>query len=126
MKRRPPRSTRTDTLFPYTTLFRSVSRRDSRREGAAFPTQSCGGLIPFRWPCIRWSSQGHSRLRQKEPSACRPCKEGEDVRLELWCIATALFRGAVALTLLFTLCGGNEGSAHTSQAPPSAHTPAPP
>src|SRR3546814_11912358 len=30
MVRRPPRSTRTDTLFPYTTLFRSVltERRD--------------------------------------------------------------------------------------------------
>src|SRR3546814_20008098 len=27
MIRRPPRSTRTDTLFPYTTLFRSLSRR---------------------------------------------------------------------------------------------------
>src|SRR3546814_3434722 len=27
MIRRPPRSTRTDTLFPYTTLFRSVGRR---------------------------------------------------------------------------------------------------
>src|SRR3546814_13629007 len=26
MIRRPPRSTRTDTLFPYTTLFRSISR----------------------------------------------------------------------------------------------------
>src|SRR3546814_5054722 len=26
MKRRPPRSTRTDTLFPYTTLFRSARR----------------------------------------------------------------------------------------------------
>src|SRR3546814_18935827 len=26
MLRRPPRSTRTDTLFPYTTLFRSVER----------------------------------------------------------------------------------------------------
>src|SRR3546814_13952642 len=26
MIRRPPRSTRTDTLFPYTTLFRSASR----------------------------------------------------------------------------------------------------
>src|SRR3546814_3405035 len=25
--RRPPRSTRTDTLFPYTTLFRSIKRR---------------------------------------------------------------------------------------------------
>src|SRR3546814_12359399 len=31
MIRRPPRSTRTDTLFPYTTLFRSMSKviRDS-------------------------------------------------------------------------------------------------
>src|SRR3546814_4191843 len=27
MIRRPPRSTRTDTLFPYTTLFRSPDRR---------------------------------------------------------------------------------------------------
>src|SRR3546814_8122883 len=27
MIRRPPRSTRTDTLFPYTTLFRSISDR---------------------------------------------------------------------------------------------------
>src|SRR3546814_5199839 len=26
MRRRPPRSTRTDTLFPYTTLFRAVFR----------------------------------------------------------------------------------------------------
>src|SRR3546814_1088047 len=28
MIRRPPRSTRTDTLFPYTTLFRSIYIRD--------------------------------------------------------------------------------------------------
>src|SRR3546814_15782297 len=27
MIRRPPRSTRTDTLFPYTTLFRSIAMR---------------------------------------------------------------------------------------------------
>src|SRR3546814_999774 len=32
MIRRPPRSTRTDTLFPYTTLFRSLDDRDQRRE----------------------------------------------------------------------------------------------
>src|SRR3546814_6147552 len=31
MIRRPPRSTRTDTLFPYTTLFRSRRRRRARR-----------------------------------------------------------------------------------------------
>src|SRR3546814_221659 len=30
MIRRPPRSTRTDTLFPYTTLFRSISGRIGR------------------------------------------------------------------------------------------------
>src|SRR3546814_3932097 len=37
MIRRPPRSTRTDTLFPYTTLFRSRQRTESvdeeRRHG---------------------------------------------------------------------------------------------
>src|SRR3546814_9474536 len=31
MIRRPPRSTRTDTLFPYTTLFRSLADPDPRR-----------------------------------------------------------------------------------------------
>src|SRR3546814_4827845 len=30
MIRRPPRSTRTDTLFPYTTLFRSDAERHAR------------------------------------------------------------------------------------------------
>src|SRR3546814_13345012 len=31
MIRRPPRSTRTDTLFPYSTLFRSISRLSGSR-----------------------------------------------------------------------------------------------
>src|SRR3546814_3384765 len=35
MIRRPPRSTRTDTLFPYTTLFRSARRRRGDRTAAA-------------------------------------------------------------------------------------------
>src|SRR3546814_7530542 len=33
MIRRPPRSTRTDTLFPYTTLFRSGPPEPRRRQG---------------------------------------------------------------------------------------------
>src|SRR3546814_10254324 len=38
MIRRPPRSTRTDTLFPYTTLFRSARRcRTARRH----PLEPC-------------------------------------------------------------------------------------
>src|SRR3546814_16937060 len=32
LKRRPPRSTRTDTLFPYTTLFRSLIHEVSARQ----------------------------------------------------------------------------------------------
>src|SRR3546814_7257943 len=35
MIRRPPRSTRTDTLFPYTTLFRSVEGGHHVRSGRA-------------------------------------------------------------------------------------------
>src|SRR3546814_16141684 len=35
MIRRPPRSTRTDTLFPYTTLFRSQPELAARRMDAA-------------------------------------------------------------------------------------------
>src|SRR3546814_3193918 len=35
MIRRPPRSTRTDTLFPYTTLFRSSRPRCAARRGRA-------------------------------------------------------------------------------------------
>src|SRR3546814_20773625 len=36
MIRRPPRSTRTDTLFPYTTLFRSASSAEVQKNFGAF------------------------------------------------------------------------------------------
>src|SRR3546814_8007418 len=41
MIRRPPRSTRTDTLFPYTTLFRSIGRRVRSRD----PTEVDAGIV---------------------------------------------------------------------------------
>src|SRR3546814_19442614 len=37
MIRRPPRSTRTDTLFPYTTLFRSVDKQTENLHEHAIP-----------------------------------------------------------------------------------------
>src|SRR3546814_2555839 len=37
MIRRPPRSTRTDTLFPYTTLFRSPDGETGKRRGLKIP-----------------------------------------------------------------------------------------
>src|SRR3546814_17340998 len=44
MIRRPPRSTRTDTLFPYTTLFRSERDADVR---AKLRGVRAGGLRPI-------------------------------------------------------------------------------
>src|SRR3546814_5556859 len=51
MIRRPPRSTRTDTLFPYTTLFRS---RRSRGQG-----------VGSRASCVRTTS-ARQRMRRSE------------------------------------------------------------
>src|SRR3546814_11759047 len=48
MIRRPPRSTRTDTLFPYTTLFRSAARRkvrDHHAHGCAGVAVGAGGAV---------------------------------------------------------------------------------
>src|SRR3546814_1675497 len=55
MIRRPPRSTRTDTLFPYTTLFRSSP---ARRRGRASP-----------WPPDTAAQAGSSRPREAAPPA---------------------------------------------------------
>src|SRR3546814_3848899 len=52
MRRRPPRSTLTDTIFPYTTLFRSADKfaaQDGRRRfvaGAVGPTNKTLSLSP--------------------------------------------------------------------------------
>src|SRR3546814_15172508 len=68
MIRRPPRSTRTDTLFPYTTLFRSRIRRGARR---AVPA---GGDVHrgARRPAAR-----HRAVRTDAPGA-RRCRHGPD------------------------------------------------
>src|SRR3546814_3657261 len=58
MIRRPPRSTRTDTLFPYTTLFRSKLATWSLR----LSTRN-----PFRW---LFSAFEASKLRLKTSRCC--------------------------------------------------------
>src|SRR3546814_5264959 len=60
MSRRPPRSTRTGTLFPYTTLFRPCARpraaragADRRRGGGAGRRTGCGlGRIGSAISCL--------------------------------------------------------------------------
>src|SRR3546814_13389526 len=76
MSRRPPRSTRTDTLFPYTTLFRSSDgglrrhldlarprRRHPARRAEVLPFQDAG-------QCIRGGQQGHVPDPPSELTTC--------------------------------------------------------
>src|SRR3546814_9935073 len=71
---RPPRSTRTDTLFPYTTLFRS------RRS----PVPPCGkGIEYYRSPepvegCLSWidalrQAQGFGSIDKTDSADARRC-----------------------------------------------------
>src|SRR3546814_16234940 len=82
MIRRPPRSTRTNTLFPYTTLFRSWRRRPPRRwRGHGWPRQllsqrSSGGSL-FR------TEQGDLQALQELDEEHREDDAGEDRRIHL-------------------------------------------
>src|SRR3546814_4530315 len=59
MIRRPPRSTRTDPLFPYTTLFRSVHGRRSGPCFAASPSSiERKRCLPVARPCGHGSRVG--------------------------------------------------------------------
>src|SRR3546814_5890269 len=64
MIRRPPRSTRTDTLFPYTTLFRSqLSFRSRRREMALYEASRCFPQAIFARSGVDASEKGLRQLR---------------------------------------------------------------
>src|SRR3546814_8024858 len=67
MIRRPPRSTRTDTLFPYTTLFRSPHRGKRRRRRGS-PGQRGRSPPPPR-PARRRAACSRRR--------CRGCRSEE-------------------------------------------------
>src|SRR3546814_14266057 len=67
---RPPRSTRTDTLFPYTTLFRSTDFDPSRREetpdlNAADRTTGCGNFLAT------------GNCHDRKISVCPPARSGQ-------------------------------------------------
>src|SRR3546814_1295070 len=73
MIRRPPRSTRTDTLFPYTTLFRSSIEASDAFHAPARPVgleRGCTPLRPYprteRRRCARLSGQAGAARRSEE------------------------------------------------------------
>src|SRR3546814_948242 len=72
MIRRPPRSTRTDTLFPYTPLFRSAGRGDAQvdphPQEAARPERPQARLAL----CRRGLSAAVNRRDDQRPGAVPP------------------------------------------------------
>src|SRR3546814_6274480 len=86
MIRRPPRSTRTDTLFPYTTLFRSAERPSlrSRRWIATIATLMMSAFEP----CM-------TKLTASRSPSERVCRRSEEHTSELQSlmpISYAVFR----------------------------------
>src|SRR3546814_2027180 len=76
MIRRPPRSTRTDTLFPYTTLFRSGCPDAEARGGALGRAAGRARQGPVRFSALgRWRGHPHrlrgSAGRGADPAAFR-------------------------------------------------------
>src|SRR3546814_723644 len=69
MIRRPPRSTRTDTLFPYTTLFRSHHRQPEL--GTARPPRAGAALLAVARHRARHGERHHRRQRLPLPCALR-------------------------------------------------------
>src|SRR3546814_6663966 len=56
MRRRPPRSTRTDTLFPYTTLFRSQLYHNPFSSATIATRLGVFTIIPLTPPDASWAS----------------------------------------------------------------------
>src|SRR3546814_3892275 len=69
MIRRPPSSTRTDTLFPYTTLFRAPC--NPRRGGPPDPWRR---TVAVMWPRL---DRGHVDPRFYPVAAYRPARQGD-------------------------------------------------
>src|SRR3546814_2933597 len=76
MSRRPPGSTRTVTLFPYTTLFRSRKRAASLPPAPSLPTASQAAPWPKALPRDRSFHRRRSRrARPHHPARARPDRE---------------------------------------------------
>src|SRR3546814_3331015 len=69
MRRRPPRSTRTDTLFPYTTLFRSLPQpHDLGGERDAAPTELEHHVVDVRHCSISVRPPGNGTRSEEHTS----------------------------------------------------------
>src|SRR3546814_7818606 len=87
MIRRPPRSTRTDTLFPYTTLFRSGIRivGDNPLDEEVLGVAVGRGETPSEGGVVAEQQEGHAGgggADQRQPRGLEPGQEPDPRRLQ--------------------------------------------
>src|SRR3546814_2914710 len=70
MLRRPPRSTRTDTLFPYTTLFRSLLRAGAGVHGRVPDARAADRAVPEPDRAGLWAEQLDPRQLPRAGGVC--------------------------------------------------------
>src|SRR3546814_11787040 len=88
MIRRPPRSTRTDTLFPYTTRFRSRSKvmtQRTNRTGLADATPPLGGVDAIGLQQLRTTFDTTQLLRAVDDldTICALVADPDELRTDL-------------------------------------------
>src|SRR3546814_464748 len=109
MMRRPPRSTRTDTLFPYTTLFRSDEHAvDERGDGGRALDRAIGGegrLVPDHVDGLPFARLAH-RIGERRILLVDTARLTVDVRVVLIAVDDLKFVPFVSLAR-----GGEEQAA---------------
>src|SRR3546814_6690526 len=103
MIRRPPRSTRTDTLFPYTTLFRSPEA------GVAAPRHRQRRTVGNGYVAERQAED--AGRRQDQTQRGRQPREGGDHRHEL----TSVQSGRVGAAVTPSGAAGARTEGHTAE-----------
>src|SRR5258708_31781939 len=102
MIRRPPRS----TLFPYTTLFRSVSKHDARvlLELAGVPRESIKVSIRGRLLTLMRSEEHTSELQSPDHLVCRLLleKKKQTKTMPTANIVNRLFNASTDIVSIFT------------------------
>src|SRR3546814_5237902 len=86
MIRRPPRSTRTDTLLPYTTLFRSAAFRSilpSLSRGGGSHVGAAGGIPLHHRPSAGGPPLSPSEPGEDSAAPIRPVERSEEHTSEL-------------------------------------------
>src|SRR3546814_3190354 len=117
MMRRPPRSTRTDTLFPYTTLFRSPRVR--WRPGVRYWGQGgyWGQVLPFAQPGKRQDLtpiSRHGRRRSEEHTS----ELQSLMRISYAVFCSKKTKTQLNLKTLMYICTYTHDSFHNLQAEP--------